>query len=93
MFSMPPPPKGEGYKNKLSYVWIKQRKKGWTRSSEVFSNQGCSTILYRINEQMKKERLCDEASSILEHEEKNLLFVAFWQADTTNAMYVVGYNY
>lgn len=67
--------------------------KGWTRSFEVLSKQSCSTILYRINEQITNEILCDEASSVLEHDEKNLLFVAFWQADTTNTIYVVGYNY
>lgn len=94
MFSVPPPPKGKECKNnKVPYVWIKQREKGWTGSFEALSKQGCSTILYRKNEQIKNERLCDGVSSVLEHDEKNLVFVAFWQADTTNTIYVVGYNY
>lgn len=71
----------------------KTEEKGWTRPFEVLSKQGCSTILYRINQQVKNERLCDEASSVLEHDEKNLLFVAFWHTDTTNTIYVAGYNY
>lgn len=58
MFSVPPlPPKGKGYKNnKLPYVWIKQKEKSWTTSFQVLSNQSCSTILYRINEQIKKRK-------------------------------------
>lgn len=50
-------------------------------------------ILYRIHGGWGGgERLCDEASSILEHEEKNLLFIIFWQAETIYVVYVVGYN-
>lgn len=47
-------------------------------------------LLYQIH---RKKRRGDETSSILELEEKSLVFVAFWEADTKCVMNAVGYNY